>query len=199
MAADSNNIIQFIDYQKYLGVQVLNVYYYRVKPEGAPSTVTYAEMADAFKTKVITPLATNQADNLEHEVLEIRNLTNKLDIYVVNVGIMGGNAGEALPAFMTHAIRLLRSSLATRHGYKRYAGVTETAIVDGVVSAQSYTVYNAFAVKLAEEINVAANMILKPIILGKGFYAGMNAINAPYSDVLSAEYRGVSTQNTRKR
>lgn len=181
-----------------LSQQVLNVYYYRVTSITGLTDAAYAAFDAWFTANLITPIKAIQVSALVHTAIQIRNLTNGLDYYENAYSVAGTRATtttSVLPPNVTHTFRLVRESLATRNGYKRYAGVDEQDITSGT-SILSSTLSNAIIAALKMDyisgaVTLAEPVIPKrPIVVPTGSYV--------YSSIGDAQYRGIGTQNTRK-
>jgi len=193
------NLLQITDVQTLNNQQVLNVYYYRVSETPTDETDSYAEISADFQTKLMTPIRAIQCARLIHTSLVIRNLTNALDLYEEAFSLAGTqtSAGQSadMPPFVAHLFRLLRSDLSTRNGYKRYAGVRDEDVQGGVTVLAS-SLYNAIIAGLVDDLVDNDGGVYSPVIVKRPITTP--ATTYVHSEILDAQYRGVTTQNTRK-
>lgn len=199
MAISASDLIQLTDRQTYLGQECLNVYFYRAPSGYSGDGTEYLPLLESFRDDILPAIAEIQAPGLEHYELVIRNLSNGLDEIALPVAVPGSyietGTSTFLPPFMANSFQLNRVSLATRNGRKRYAGVTEGMISNGI-SILSSVLTDAVNVVLVQSILDGDDVPFVPIIVKR-------PIPAPggvyvYSQVGSATYKGVSTQNSRK-
>jgi len=199
VAANTGDLIQIIDQQSYLGQTVLNVYYYRYFLV-APSVGAYLEeVLTNFEEDILPPIRAIQSSLLVHEVLEARNLSNGLDIATSNPDLAGtrtGTTDSSMASFMSYGFQLVRESLATRNGYKRFAGLLEPDL-QGNISTIAPALLDAVEVALAGQIFLGAVEAFSPVIYRRSVPPPVGTTYT-YSEVGSAVYKGVGTQNTRK-
>lgn len=196
MAATNGDLLRCVDTQSYLGETCLNVYYYRVNSIVGLDADYLTAMNTIWEEVVMTPITALQGSNLLHTAREWRNLSNGVDISVIT-SVVPGQVSESssAPSFTSYGFMLVRESLVTRNGYKRFAGIPDS-FIDGNNYVEDPTwitdVENGLASDLTLGlIGVAAPVIVKrPIDTPAGEYV--------YSDIGSAAFRGIGTQNTRK-
>ena len=198
MGVVTGDLIQCVDNQSYLGQQVLNVYYYRWFSTPVADRSYLEGIADDWETKVLDPVLDLQNDGLSHVSREWRNISNNVDLFVngeVKYGSNSSTETTRLPSYVSIGFLLQRDSLVSRNGYKRLAGLTDADVsgnkyVGGAPSVAAVEV--AFAALLSFSLfDVAAPIIVKrPIVPPVESYS--------YSSIISARFRTVGTQNTRK-
>lgn len=179
--------------------EILNVFHYE-ETTGLGVDVDGSDVAswfwdtcgDALKTLVSSQVTYSQVDALQ--------VTGGVGIgsFVISSGA-GGGAGDCLPSFIAYSFRYNRASQASRHGYKRFAGVLE-----GVGSGNSYS---PDAPTLAATINALESDIfddttvldgrLQPVILSRVVNGAERPVPLAFP-VSSIVFTGVTTQNTRK-
>lgn len=198
MAALLGDLLQFTVFQTLAGQQCLNVYYYRVTSLTGFTNDGYEPLLGEFITQVILPTQDFQSVHVQYDSVEVRNLSNGVDFFNVSYApgfATGDITGDVLPSYVTYTFRLVRETLATRNGYKRIAGVPESAgsangFTPGTTLIQAYT--DAVSADLVLGlVTIAEPVIVKrPISVPAGDYV--------YSSIGSADFRGVGSQNTRK-
>lgn len=198
MALGSGDLIQCIDFQAYLGQQILNVYYFRASPPLGATEPLLSEMNDDFENKVINQVIKIQSAHLVHTSREWKNLSNGVDLFVDGTNIAGlkaGPVGDLAPSFVSAGFILRRESLVTRNGYKRIAGLVEQDISgnDWVGSAIDIaSIESGLAADLVYGLATVAEPVIvkRPIVPPVASYV--------YASIGSASFRGVGSQNTRK-
>lgn len=126
------DVVELVHEQTYLGQNVNNVYYFRAVSAAALSTLTAW-----FETNVVPQIKANQNDLVNHINLRVRNLFSDVETYeepLTGAGSVVSGVNE-MPAFMAFAIRLDHDNGSLRPGFKRYVGVTEASLDDGLVNA----------------------------------------------------------------
>lgn len=199
MAVDTGDLLQIIDKQSYLSQELLNVYYYRWFSVPSVDNSVYPALVESFANTIIGEVKELQGELLVHTSVQIKNLSNNVDFYEEPFSVTGQRAqtfATALPSYVSVGFKLIRDSLVTRNGFKRFGGLG-----DGQVNGNSWAgdpaditaVENALSAFLKIGlVDVAAPIIPKrPIVPPVGtLYL--------YSSVASAQYSLVGTQNTRK-
>lgn len=200
MGVALGDLLQFTAYQEFLGEQMLNVFYYRWFSVPAPDNVIYDELGDDFVDSVIAAMRGVQVQQVEYTKLQIKNLSNGIDFSERDLdltGVISASDDNLEPSFMALAWQLVRDSLVTRSGSKRVGGLIEGSIagnefvgsmtqIDPITSAFQYQLH-------AGLVAVAAPVIVKrpiPVPAGSSYV---------YSSVADVIFKGVSTQNTRKK
>jgi hypothetical protein len=199
VAAALGDLLQVTVKQEYLGQQILNVYHYRV------TSITglagnYLELLAQFVDSTINDaVAQFQVNSLVYTEAEARNLSNGLDFHVeplTRTGDRTDSGSNAVPSFVSAGFQLIRESLATRNGYKRYAGLDDTLLVNN-----SYLIGSTIQGDVEDAL--AADWVEALVTVGEPIIWGSPRANPPvgsyiYSSIGSAIYREVGTQNTRK-
>lgn len=203
MALAVGDIIQITDVQSYLGQEVLNVYFYRM--DSFENGVTLEIVVDNFQVLALTPIKAIQHSSLTHVTLIGKNLTNGIDITEQPVGVAGIAGSDPLASFYAVSIRLVRTTAVTRHGAKRYAGLTEqwvngnTLMGDGPALVQD--VCDFIGAPMVVSGTLDQDFVATPVIVGR-FPAGSPDAGAldlsKINVVASAQYIRLSTQTTRR-
>jgi len=145
----------------------------------------------------------------------VRNLGEPTDFYDVTYEgdvVAGGKTGlDNLPPHDAVTVRFNRADLSMRHGYKRFAGLVETDVINGVVETTVLNAWQDFAdVMVGDWENATPETMCNLIVLqrikdvaessGKTIYRLPEtdeelAFYQPYS---ALAYHQVSTQVSRK-
>jgi len=192
------DLIQIRDVQNYLGQELENVYYYRITNITGLGGDYLDLLLDSFVARVVSVVAVVQVSTLYHSLYAAKNLSNGVDIVERSAHDLGADScgGTSLePSFLALGWKLRRSSLATRNGSKRIAGLCEDKVTgNGWIGSGGPIgdINDAFASSLNVGIlEVASPVIVKrPISTPAGAYV--------YSVVANAEFTDLTTQNSRK-
>jgi len=198
MGVNTGDLIQVIDNQSYLGQQVLNVYYYRWSSAPVLSGPYLSQLNDSFQTTVMDFVADLQNDMLTHLSREWKNLSNNVDIFVDGDTFDGSNAvteDTALPSYVSLGFLLQRDSLVTRNGYKRFAGLRDADVAGNSYTGGAPTIA-AVETALASPLEVGIIEVAFPIIPKRPLVPPVGSY--VYSSIISARFRTVGTQNSRK-
>lgn len=105
---------------------ILNVYHF--ERQGALTDA--ALINQAFLDTVIPTLRALQVTSVTHTLLETQNLGVESDFQSLSLSGLGGTggAGEGAPSFAASRIQFLRERTDMKHGWKRFAGIAETAL-----------------------------------------------------------------------
>lgn len=199
MGIGTGDLLQIVTNQKYLGEDVLNVFYYRYFSAPTVDDGIYTELLNDFNDNIITKIRQIQVDGLVYDTVQVKNVSNNINFAVLPLGSHGvipASDEAQLPSYISAGFMLLRDSLVTRNGYKRFAGLIDTAVegnewvgytvaINDLLSALAAPLY-------AGLVQVAAPVIVKrPITppVGTGYV---------YSSVAGVLFKGVGTQNSRK-
>lgn len=193
-------IYQITSFATYLGQQCLNVFHYQENTgAGALSPSDLDEMLDSFELGVITPIKAVQHANFVYNKFEIKNLSNGVDFRVKNVTIIGtdgATAGTELPSYVTLNFKLNRSSLVVKNGRKAISGLTEARVSGNTYTFSSTPVRTAIETGLGVSLGDGNGHIMEPVIIKRPIPAPGGVFVV--SDVASANYVALGTQNSRK-
>lgn len=198
MAAAANDIIRITDIQTLFGQEVLNVYFYQVN-NVTPLIGDYlAVFGEWFHDTILTPLIALQTSDLVHTSLFLENISNGVDIesFTTDFPVPGASAtSDTMPPFVSWGFQLLREERNTRNGYKRFAGVPEIYVTDGVASGAGGLI-TAVEDVLGEDVVVGIATVAAPVILKRPFTVPL--VSPVVSNISAGLFKGIGTQNTRK-
>ena len=130
VVGEDQQIFEIIDRQSYLGQEVINRYWYLLDNLSPP---VLNSLASDFSNTVIGDVIGFQNEALTHLDLTIINHSNPASFGLFSINLDGLLVGtDLLPPFCALGVRLNRTSRELRNGQKRYAGIRETAQVDGI-------------------------------------------------------------------
>lgn len=187
---------------EYLGQVVLNVFHYRSSGSN-DITEPIATVAAAMGSILVTAIADVQNEAFQWLDAYAKKLVEGGDesTFPFSGGVPGSVTGEGLPPHDCWAFRYNRSLTTTRHGQKRFAGVSEGQHENGVATTSVLTDLSALADVLERDITSADGFgtgeILRPVIYSK-FLNGELRETPVVNPVSSVQYVRISTQNTRK-
>lgn len=203
MAIGPGSILEARVFQRLQGQQVLNVTHFEVLEEGAGVT-TLTGFAQPFGELWYELFSEVQSNLLTYERVELYEVNGiEIDTYSWPTPPAGVQGGELLGTFEAVSVQLLRGSRATRHGWKRFAGVTEPMAVGGVLTAGLQVDYAVAASTMFNSIvNLQDAVIPSRFINVRAIIWGGNDPAYPlgrFSDIVSVQVKNlISTQNTRK-
>jgi hypothetical protein len=198
-----SNIDFQLTYNYDYGVPCKNVFFYRKTTAHAANDAE--NLCRAFNGTMMGPITGIQNTIVVPNELEAINLTDLTDYFVLETTATNGSVASTSPAptFTAYNIRLNRSTRQGRNGYKRFAGVAEE-----LVSFSSTTISGAL---------IGAMPALVAAIQSSISFGGATFVpRIPYRqlttlpdgtqkyiltdllDISTAEFRGLTTQNTRK-
>lgn len=182
-----------------LGQDILNVFGYEVTVD-LGSGVTGNELGRWFWNVfdgIIQPLA---VDDLVYAQVDVMQITGGAGIgsYTISNGA-GTDVNQPLPSFVCATWRLNRASSLSRHGYKRFAGVSEDKS-NGNTSNYSATPVNDMSDALladvvddtSSEVGTLTPRIISRVVNGQ---PRPTPIAFPISSVT---FIGITSQNSRK-
>lgn len=189
-----NDCLELVLFQRgWVDVEIRNVLQYVVTSVGSGDEGT---LADAFYDSVLPAMLDVQHVTVSHYKMTVTNLTDGLG-YAENVitppapGIL---SGSSMPPFVAWAFRKNRLNRSTRSGQMRVAGVSEGAQEGGIAIPTVVDDLNVLADALYDPLTHASGAAFSPCIVRKGPGNTVVTING----IVSVEYVGVSSQNTRK-
>lgn len=200
-----DDIIQITVFQTLLGQSCLNVFHYRL--DYIESAVTYSDLISTFMLEWSTGPRTIQNSACVTTGARLDNLTNGLDFIETVVSLAGtaDSGGETMPPFVSWGYKLVRSTKLTRNGAKRFTGVSEQWLTNGVPNSSFSANLAAVAAWLDDPIQVAEtgseDFTLTPVIVGRYPQGDANVGELDLSrinDVAVAQFRGVTSQVSRK-
>jgi len=183
-----------------LGKNTRNVFYY-LQSNGPTNGAMI--LAQEWTAQHFDPLRALISTSAILTSVECKNLDNPEDFHVEDFGDETGNvAGDCMPPFVTFSFRYNRATLLVRNGAKRFAGVPESSVVNGVVPAGAVlTALQAFAELLDEPVTDGLGATFIPVIMRKtrvpevGEFEEFIYAEFPLADV---QYAHIGTQNSRK-
>lgn len=199
MGVAQGDLIQITDVQEYLGQELLNVYYYRYILVAGATNDIYPSLADWFEDNIIANVILVQNDVLVHSEIDIRNLTNGVDIYERPISIPGDVVEASTgwqPSYVSINFKLVRESLVTRNGNKRLGGLCESMIAGNTFTFPSGAQASIEAA-LADDVTLGATVTFEPIIVKRPIGSPPVA-SYQYSSIGAAQFTRLGTQNTRK-
>ena len=205
LVADNGDVYQVVDESTFQGQKALNVYFYLLQSPTLGFSAT--DVALSFIDQVLPDVVAFQADDVVHTRIIARNLFNTSDAHTELVSEAGANTAQVVGTFEAYPFRLVGDNPAVRNGAKRYAGVTEDAIAEGVVTAGgALTALGVLGDQLSEPLDAgildAASLV--PIIVKRLLSGGLYGLPTTpeelvFSIITDALFSAlVSSQTSRK-
>lgn len=200
------DVYELIDRQTLAGQQVLNVYYY-FNNDTLAGAADAQDLIDSYVGQILPSLRPIQTNDLLHVEIEARNLFNPTD-RAVNAISLAGTSSETdyQNAFSAVGVSLVQDNGAIRNGSKRFAGIPDARVTDGIITEGIYiglltTLMEALSGTL--EFGVISTwlpIVVKRILEAPGVYRlPENAGETVYGSITDAEWNPVVTSQTSRK
>lgn len=191
----SGDFYEVIDKQSQGGQTILNVFVFQVT--GADATAE--NVALTWQADQAIQISSLQSSSLVHDNVTVNNLNDLSDFWVETLGIVGEQPGDVLPPYDCVALFYVRTTRASRNGWKRFAGVPEAHQNDGILDGTIITSWDGVAAYLlGPHSSSVATLSMVPYIWRRP-KVGPPPVAQAFFPVSSIEVRNaVTTQNTRK-
>lgn len=198
----TNALFQITEHQSYSGSTPVNVFWYRTN---SAAVVTASVINTAFQTLVSTArraISNPRWSSLTIEVLQVNSIDNFGEFSSYGAGTYSTGTTEDAASMLAAPIRLFRSNLETRSGWKRCAGLSEGMLEGNTLTAAYLALVQTYA-DLLDNVLSAGGESHTPVIIRKTrdpiTKVLLPAIDWIYNPIGSAvALDRVSTQNSRK-
>lgn len=173
--------------------QTLNVFHY-LQTTNTGTPVDLAQFVGQFRAVVLNKILVVSSSSIGYYRIEFQNLSDiqeYLDSAILPVAVGDVNYPTATP-FICWTFRSPRPFSPLRHGYKRFGGVPETLIDNGVAVTGALPDLNNVASALSSILSDQMGSQFIPVI------ARMSQIAHRYVAAQNWLYAHVGSQNTRK-
>jgi hypothetical protein len=195
-------------------LQVNNVFYAKVTDVDSVTIPppTLQDMGDGLWQTLKTSLIPVTSADVTYTEIVCESLDADANLlssesYFIGTGGSGTAAGDGLPSQDTWTFKFLRPAGAFRHGYKRFAGVSESEQTNGLPAPATVPALNAIAATLsgifpfyrniaAVETNIGGSFKLQ---LVQKFFNGDVVSPAIFYNHAGVVFNSIGTQNSRKR
>lgn len=202
------DVIRFTDKQTIIGVDgdIINTYYYRIAAiiGSTPLAVMLGAIEDWFYGEFLTPILEVQASTLAHQSLVVENMMDwetEFATVFPDTPAVGIVPAEFTSSAAAWSFQYVRETRITRHGSKRIAAVPETLVANNkaipaaipyledveVTMFQGWTLTNGDG----DSWNIVPVIAKTPVPPA--------TLPTIFNPVLTVDYKGVGSQNTRKR
>lgn len=139
-------------------------------------------------------VATAQATQIE--VIDTGNPANFGSVSFAPGAHVGGPGGDQMPVFVAWKYQLVRSVRGKRSGWKRFGPISESMVTNGEYNNVNIADITALATQLHAPLKIGIIDTWFPVVLERprGLVTTYN-----FHDFSTALFKGVTTQNTRKR
>ena len=183
----------------------LNVFFYRTPNPGSLEG-TASDLNSFFNTSVVAGLKPRVAIGVAFIELYTYDLFFPTNINTQALSGAGSGSGDVMSPFNAYAVRSNRASRAIRRGQKRFPGVIEADVINGVI--QVVSLWAGLLATMASPI-VGGSSTYTPVIVKRVPYTTSQGTPAYRLPETIAEYQAfdvtswalnqrVSTQNSRK-
>lgn len=161
----AGDVYELIDRQTLQGQQCLNVYFYQTTVAGDDYRAT--DLIDEFLADVMPDIRTIQTADVLHIEISARNLFDPTDREDRAISLAGTGAySDVQNNFSAIGFSLTQDNGAVKNGAKRYAGVPDENVTDGVIVSAGYITYlNTLATQLFQTLAVGAVDAFAPVIV----------------------------------
>jgi hypothetical protein len=191
-------------------VEVNNIFHYHVSANVAATLDQFAAGLWADLSAVLLPRtnAIVDYDSIEARIVDEDGFLVNSELYVIKATTgVGADGGDALPPTDAWTFKLLRPNGSFRHGYKRFAGVSEAAQAKGLPTSGVVSSLNAIAAMLAATVDaqtitagepsgVITGTLMHPVIFQK-VVTGDPISPMNIGDITAAVFSRIGSQDTR--
>lgn len=177
----------------------LNIYCYKqISGSGGAK-----ELSDSWQATILPLIVAFQSVAVGHQTVTVINLDNDADFNVQfpasEVGT-GTQTGDCLPRYNAFKFFYVRSTRASRNGWKRIMGIPESVQVNGVVTnGGEITALEACAAAMATGLVDGSGNGWLPKILRRAQPDHTPPIDRADFAIDDVVWDGITTQNSRKR
>jgi hypothetical protein len=208
MAIVDGEYLIFKHFQQQAGQQILNVFAYEVTDAADAVPDSYYGAARGFYFLFANTIRTLQTTALQHLRTECTPLVGiEQGIFANPTPVLGSDVGQPLPTMNAASIQLVRTTRLTRHGWKRFGGLTEGGVTLNDLTAASLAILNDVITDVMNPTgvnfpqiddggNTIGSFVAVPVIVGDPVPPATTfRINLVSSCIPKSQ---VTTQNTRK-
>lgn len=179
--------------QTMLGQEVVNMFYYMQFETGDP--IMLSQVGTTFKNDVYDTIRTIQAGSAEGLDLRVRRIGGVQEDVTSLLGEDGTRPGPTLNSFSAWGFKLDRTTIDTRNGSKRFAGISETDVEGNEPATLMETILDDVAAVLAINLSMANGAILEPVIFRRGSFTDPDWFGNKVDDAI---FNAVTSQVSRK-
>lgn len=193
MPTFSEDLYEIVFRQTMLGQLCINVFFY--KDEDLGPEVAIAEVADSFEDQVVPAIFDVQSEDAIGIDIIVRRVGDVQERIRDLSALTGDRTGPSSPSFNAWGFILNRSTIDTRNGSKRFAGISETDTdgnepVPGILGA-----LGTLAGVLQSNLILAGGGEVAPFIFRRGSFVGPNYHGSP---VDNSSFTRITSQVSRK-
>lgn len=169
-----SSIIQYKHFQRLIGQDVLNVQYYIITAMEtiADDLSDYVQPMFNLWTNTLRPHQSTGLSHVRGELYEVNGLD--FGVYAPATPVAGQETGAALPTFTAVKVQQVRETRATRHGWKRFAGLTEAQVSGNAIDPTwmdewinvGQVLFNGLTTLDSAEFPTTRSITFQPIIWG---------------------------------
>jgi len=130
-----------------------NAFYYQ---STSTATTQAQKLLDAFLASVVPSIRAIQTNDISYNSIAVINLFDRAEIanYAFPSGTLGTRAGTSEPPFVSVAYKFARTRADMRNGSKRFWGIPESDVEDGIITDATIAPYNTLLDKLNDTISI---------------------------------------------
>lgn len=176
----------------YLGQTIINTFYY----ENVLTNSTAPFLNLDFLDDILPAIQAVVSDQVTFTDTEVQNLDNPSDFSVSAFSNPGLRAGQPTPPFVAWGYTLYSNNLVHRSGGKRFAGVAEPDIDNGVPVGSVLTPLNLLAIRMGAALPTGGTAVWRPRIARITYVDSVPSYE--WTVCNASAFKWVTSQNTRK-
>jgi len=201
-----NDVYQVVDSQELGGQRCLNVYFYQMHTPPTGYTGA-AAVVDGWVTNMLPLIIPVQVEGLNHISVKATNLFDPSDAHEELISVPGTQAHDQNTNFDAYGFRMTGDNATVRSGSKRYAGVSDDGVDQGIVTDGTLLgLLNDLATGLVGDVpfglldaGALAPVIVKRILVGGEYTLPTSLEEAVLSFVIDALFDTfITSQVSRK-
>src|SRR5688572_27838259 len=139
------DVLKLVLSSTYKGIACENIWHYLVDVSNGPNESS--GLIDGFQADVLLSLVDIVSDDVEYTAIAVTNLDNPVDTALeAGMAINGAVTGDSTNAFMAWGFIMTTLDPAVDDGAKRFAGVSEQSVTEGVANGSITAFLNTVAV-----------------------------------------------------
>jgi len=195
-----------------LSGNVVNVFHFFPTFTVAPTLQEYGAGIFAL---IVTPILSVTSEDVTYDRIDVAQLNDEGipvvgEPFVIPAGNGNGSldADDQIPPFNAWTFKYVNAITGRRHGYKRFAGVTESNQVEGQPTSGALGSLNSIAANLGDDLlayTIAGGLPDSPLALGTAIPIILHRVlhgdvlnPVEYSEISAVIFDHIGSQNTRK-
>lgn len=159
------DVWELVDKSTFNGQEALNVFFYQNTDSTTPPAGS-SDLVSQYIATVLPKLVQVQGNNVLHTEISARNLFSPSDNHTESISTAGAVTGDLMPNFNAFGFKMTQDNGAVKNGAKRFAGVSESAATDGVVTdSATIGALDDLATAMGQTLTVGVANVFAPVII----------------------------------